>query len=66
MTDTSGRKFDNFSSLEIDWSVSDESLSSKPAANSLSTEINSAYGRIVVTGTALALLPVSITSVVFN
>ncbi|KAL5006223.1 hypothetical protein ScPMuIL_015029 [Solemya velum] len=49
VTDVSGRKFDNFSSLEIDWSVSDESLSSTPTASSLSTEITSAYGRMLVT-----------------
>ncbi|XP_071099780.1 nuclear pore membrane glycoprotein 210-like isoform X2 [Haliotis cracherodii] len=41
VTDSSGRKFDNFSSLAIDWSVSSTSLASIPTPDDLTTDITS-------------------------
>jgi hypothetical protein len=39
VTDSNGRKFDNFSSLVFDWSLSDPSLAFLSDSISLSTEI---------------------------
>ncbi|XP_067655062.1 nuclear pore membrane glycoprotein 210-like isoform X1 [Haliotis asinina] len=57
VTDSSGRRFDNFSSLAITWSVSSTSLASIPNPDELTTDITSSQDSKKIVRTYQTLQP---------